>query len=197
VRYARYSGLEVPVVLQYNLAVPTSFFWKELLRDQGYTVGRLDSRYRGTDRADSGTSPDFDPALTSWNHAFAPAINHYLRDVLEYETDLQYWIFGEVGRWNRDGDRTGNQLQQAMSQNPYLHVMVQSGYYDGGTDYFNAKYTMWNIDPSGRFQERMVWKGYRSGHMMYLRKPDRKTSNDDIRTFIAEALDAARQPARR
>jgi carboxypeptidase C (cathepsin A) len=196
VRYARYSGLEVPVVLQYDLAVPTSFFWKELLREQGFTVGRLDSRYRGTDRSDSGTSPDFDPALTSWNHAFAPAINHYLRDVLGYETDLQYWIFGDVGRWNREGDRTGNQLQQAMGQNPYLHVMVQSGYYDGGTDYFNAKYTMWNIDPSGRFQERMVWKGYRSGHMMYLRKPDRQTSNGDIRAFIARALEAAKKPAK-
>jgi carboxypeptidase C (cathepsin A) len=178
------------------MAVPTSFFWKELLRDQGFSIGRLDSRYRGTDRADSGTAPDFDPALASWNHAFAPAINHYLRDVLGYETDLQYWIFGEVRPWNSEGDRTGNQLQQAMSQNPYLHVMVQSGYFDGGTDYFNAKYTMWNIDPSGRFQERMVWKGYRSGHMMYLRKPDRKTANDDIRAFIARALEAGRKPAK-
>ena len=196
VRYARYSGLEVPVVLQYNMAVPTGFFWKELLRDQGFTIGRLDSRYRGTDRADSGTAPDFDPALASWNHAFAPAINHYLREVLGYDTDLQYWIFGEVRPWNNEGDRTGNQLQQAMSQNPNLHVMVQSGYFDGGTDYFNAKYTMWNMDPSGRFQERMVWKGYRSGHMMYLRKPDRKTANDDIRAFIARALEAGRKPAK-
>ena len=40
-RYARYSGLKLPVVQQYNMAVPTSFFWKELLRDQGLTVGRL------------------------------------------------------------------------------------------------------------------------------------------------------------
>jgi carboxypeptidase C (cathepsin A) len=196
-RYARYSGLKLPGVLQYNMAVPTSFFWKELLRDQGLTIGRLDSRYRGADREDSGTSPDFDPSLSSWNHAFAPAINHYLRDVLAYDTDLQYWLFGSVRPWNREGDRTGRQLQQAMSENPYLHVMVQSGYYDGGTDYFNAKYTMWQMDPSGRFQDRMAWKGYRSGHMMYLRKPDRKQANDDIRDFIADATPAAGEPAKR
>jgi carboxypeptidase C (cathepsin A) len=195
--YARYSGLKPPLVRQYNLAVPTRFFWKELLRDEGLTVGRLDSRYRGTDREDSGTSPDFDPALASWNHAFAPAINHYLRDVLGYESDLQYWLFGPVHPWNQDNDNTGRQLQQAMGQNPYLHVMVQSGYYDGGTDYFNAKYTMWNMDPSGRFQDRMSFRAYRSGHMMYLRASDLAKSNDDIRAFIDRATPAAGTPAKR
>jgi carboxypeptidase C (cathepsin A) len=195
--YARYSGLKLPLVQQYNMAVPTSFFWKELLRDRGLTVGRLDSRYKGFDRADAGTSPDFDPALASWNHAFAPAINHYLRDELEYDTDLQYWVFGPVHPWNRDGDSTGWQLQQAMGRNPYLRVLVQSGYYDGATDYFNAKYTMWNMDPSGRFQDRMSWKGYRSGHMMYLRKEDLKNANDDIRAFIRASIPTAGTPAKR
>ncbi|HUG27731.1 MAG TPA: hypothetical protein VMK53_05475 [Gemmatimonadales bacterium] len=185
---ARYSGLSESAVLQYNLAVPTQFFWKELLRDQGLTVGRLDSRYRGVDRQDAGTSPDFDPALTAWNHAFAPAINHYLREDLGFKTDLQYWLFGPVNPWNRDNDNTGENLRTAMGQNPFLHVMVQSGYFDGGTDYFNAKYTMWNMDPAGRFQERMSFKGYRSGHMMYLRQQDLATSNEDIREFVARTL---------
>ncbi len=196
-RYARYSGLDEAAVRQYNMAVPTQFYWKELLRDQGLTVGRLDSRYRGIDRADAGTSPDFDPALTSWNHAFAPAINHYLRETLGFKTDLQYWLFGPVNPWNRDGERTGQQLQQAMAENPFLHVLTQSGYFDGGTDYFNAKYNMWAMDPSGRFQDRLQFKGYRSGHMMYLRAEDLATSNDDIRAFIAASLPAAGQPARR
>jgi carboxypeptidase C (cathepsin A) len=196
-QYARYSGLSEQAVLAYNMAVPTNFFWKELLRDEGLTVGRLDSRYRGIDRQDAGTGPDFDPALTSWNHAFAPAINHYLRDVLGYKTDLQYWLFGPVNPWNRQGERTGEQLRQAMAENPYLNIMVQSGYYDGGTDYFNAKYSLWNMDPSGRFQDRMTFKAYRSGHMMYLRTEDLATSNEDIRQFIAKATPKEGQPARR
>ncbi|MEL6718981.1 MAG: carboxypeptidase, partial [Bacteroidota bacterium] len=40
---AKYSGISEDVILQHNLDVPTSFFWKELLRDEGYTVGRLRS----------------------------------------------------------------------------------------------------------------------------------------------------------
>ncbi len=194
---ARYSGLSVQTVLNHNLAVPASYFWKDLLREEGYTIGRLDSRYLGVDRKVAGDRYDYPAELTAWNHAFAPAINHYLRDELGWETDLQYWLFGAVRPWDRSGNSTGRALQQAMGANPYLHVMVQSGYYDGGTPYFDAKYTMWNMDPAGRFQDRMRFEGYRSGHMMYLRQEDLAAANDDIREFIQQTIPPAGQPARR
>jgi len=192
---AAFSGLSAKTFIQHNLDVSTSFFWKDLLRDQGLTIGRLDSRYRGEDRQDAGQRYDYDPAMSAWNHAFAPAINHYLRDVLGYETELRYNLFGPVSPWNRDGDQTGENLRSAMAQNSNLHLMVQSGYFDGGTDYFNAKYTMWNLDPGGELQNRMRFEGYESGHMMYLRQSDLVRSNEHIREFVAEALEAASNPA--
>ncbi len=195
-RVATYAGLSEEVVLQYNLAVPRNVFWKELLRDEGLTIGRLDSRYRGIDRQAGGERFDHDPALSAWNHAFTPAINYYLREVLGFRTDLEYWIFGPVRPWNREGDETGEQLRRAMAQNPYLHVLVQAGYFDGGTDYFSARYTLWQLDPSGKLRDRLFFKGYRSGHMMYLRDEDLATANDDLRVFIQKALEAARMPAR-
>lgn len=193
---ARYSGLSEQVILDHNLAVPTGFFWKELLREDGFTVGRLDSRYKGVDRMNAGSRYDYPAELTSWNHAFAPAINHYLRDELGFKTDLRYYLFGPVHPWNRDGDQTGENLRQAMAQNPFLHMMVQAGYYDGATDYFSAKYTMWNLDPSGRLRDRMRFEGYRSGHMMYLREEDLATSNEHIREFIQASIPAEGQPAK-
>ncbi len=47
---------------------------------------------------------------------------------------------------------------------------------------------MWHIDASGRMNNRMIWKGYRSGHMMYLRKQDLVSATDDLREFIKNAL---------
>ncbi|MEZ7513940.1 S10 family peptidase [Flavobacterium frigidarium] len=179
-RIARYSGLSEKVVLQNNLDVPFNYFWKELLRDEGFTVGRLDSRYKGIDRKDAGDGPDFNAELTSWLHSFTPAINMYLRNELNYKTDFKYNMFGPVHPWDRSGDETAENLRQAMAQNPYLNLMVQSGYYDGACDYFNAKYNLWQMDPSGKLKERISWKGYRSGHMMYLRKQDLETANEDI-----------------
>ena len=181
---ARYSGLSEKSIIQNNLDVKTDFFWKDLLRDKGMTVGRLDSRYLGIDKKEVGIRPDYNSELRSWEHSFTPAINHYIRKELNFKTDLKYNIFGPVHPWNNDDDNTRDDLRRAMAENPYLKVLFQSGYYDGATTYFNAKYTMWQVDPSGKMKNRFYFKGYRSGHMMYLRNEDLIKANDDLRTFI-------------
>ncbi|ADV48598.1 peptidase S10 serine carboxypeptidase [Cellulophaga algicola DSM 14237] len=184
-KMAFYSGLSKKEILDQNLVVPTGYFWKNLLKEKsGYTIGRLDSRYLGIDKQLSGDTPDYNAEITSWLHSFTPAINYYLQEELNFKTDIKYNMFGPVHPWDNSEDHTRDNLRQAMAQNPYLNVLVQSGYYDGATTYFNAKYTMWQVDPSGRMKDRFEFKGYRSGHMMYLRKEDLKSANDDIRVFI-------------
>ena len=123
-KFAYYSGLSEKAVEQNNLDVSTSYFWKELLREKGLTIGRLDSRYLGLDKKDAGDRPDFNSELTSWLHSFTPAINYYLQEELKFKTDIKYNMFGPVRPWDRSGDQTGENLRQAMAQNPYLHTMV-------------------------------------------------------------------------
>ena len=183
-KISEYSGLSLESVIQNNLDIPTRFFWKDLLRDQGKTIGRLDSRYLGIDRKDIGVGPDYSAELTSWLHSFTPAVNHYIRKELKFKTDIKYNMFGDVRPWNNDNDNTREDLRRAMAENPYLKVLFQSGYYDGATTYFNAKFTMWHVDPSGKMKNRFYFKGYRSGHMMYLRNEDLINANEDIRIFI-------------
>ena len=184
-----YSGLSEKSILQNNLNVSTSFFWKDLLRDKtGQTIGRLDSRYLGIDKTESGNSPDYNAELTSWMHSFTPAINYYIKNHLNFKTDVKYNMFGDVHPWDRRHDNTRENLRQAMAQNPYLKVLTQSGYYDGATTYFGAKYSMWQVDPSGKMKDRFTFKGYRSGHMMYLRHDDLISANDDLREFINNSL---------
>jgi len=192
---ARYSGLSEASIAQNNLDVSTAFFWKDLLRDEGKTLGRLDSRYLGIDAKQCGDRPDYWAELTSWLHSFTPAINYYLREELNYKTDIKYNMFGNVHPWDRSNNQTGENLRLAMAQNPYLNVMIQAGYYDGATNYFDAKYTMWQLDQSGNLKDRLSFKGYRSGHMMYLRRDDLKQSNQDLREFIKMSTPSKGIPA--
>ena len=187
-KYAYFSGLDKKVILQHNLDVPTGFFWKELLRDEeGKTIGRLDSRYKGLDKMEAGSRPDHNAELIAWLHAFTPAINYYLREELNFVTDTKYNMFGPVRPWNFDNNNVREQLREAMASNPFLHVMFQAGYYDGATNYFQSKYMMWQIDPSGKMKDRFSFKGYRSGHMMYLREEDLKSANQHIREFLKQS----------
>ncbi|WP_299835727.1 carboxypeptidase [uncultured Tenacibaculum sp.] len=187
-KMAYFSGIDKKVILQHNLEVPKPYFWKELLRNStGNTIGRLDSRYLGLDRRETGTSPDYSPELVSWLHSFTPAINYYTQNVLKFKTDVKYNMFGPVRPWNFSNNNARENLRKAMAENPYLQLLVQSGYYDGATTYSAAKYTMGKIDPSGKLKNRMSFKGYRSGHMMYLRKEDLEKANDDLRAFILKS----------
>ncbi|RYG67101.1 carboxypeptidase [bacterium] len=193
-RFARYSGLPQEVVFRNNLKISTNQFWKELLRDQGFTIGRLDSRYLGIDRRDAGERPDYNPELPIWENAFTPAYNDYLANELKFKTDAGYMVFGDVHPWDNTGNNTGENLRAALAQSPQLQVLIQAGYFDGGCDYFNSKYSMWQLDPSGKMKDRLHWKGYRGGHMMYLVESELAASTRDVRDFILAALPTAKSP---
>ncbi|HMP95074.1 MAG TPA: carboxypeptidase, partial [Phnomibacter sp.] len=62
-KMSTYAGISKQAILQYHLDVPETFFWKELLRAEGKTIGRLDSRYLGIDKVEAGVQPDFNAEL--------------------------------------------------------------------------------------------------------------------------------------
>jgi len=195
-KIARYSGLPEKLVLENNLDVPRDLFRKALLRDKGFTIGRLDSRYKGIDRQTGGDAPEYPAEAIAWMHAFTPAINIYLRNNLNYKTDLEYKMVGNVYPWDDSNDHSGENLRQAMAQNPYLHLFVQSGYFDGSCDYFDVRYTLAQLDAGGRLKGRIKWKGYRSGHMMYMSKDVLAPASEDLRTFIKESLPGKNEAAK-
>ena len=186
------TGISYEDIIDNNLRISPSFFWKDLLRDEGYTIGRLDSRYKGIDSKDSGDSIEYAPELAAWDHAFTPAINSYMKNVLNFNTDVKYntWARGElsVRPWDRENINIRSNFREALAENPFLNVLIQSGYFDGATTFSAAKYTMQQVDPSGKFKDRFTFKGYESGHMMYLRREDLQKSNQDLRDFILKTI---------
>ncbi len=191
-KVARYTGLKKELILDHNLTVSRNAFRKELLRDEGYFLGSSDARYKGIDKIDAGdtyTGSAY-PESAAWNNAFTPAINTYLRDDLNFKTDLQYHVSGSVSPWpwDRFTDGTGKRLRNAMMQNPHLEVLFQAGYYDMLVNYFRQKNGMWKLDPSGKMKDRLHFKVYESGHMMYVREKDLVNSTNDLRAFILQSI---------
>jgi carboxypeptidase C (cathepsin A) len=188
---SRLTGLSETYLDQADLRVTDQRFYKELLRDRGLTVGRLDSRYTGRDYDNAGETPDNDPSFYGIDAGYTAAINSWARETLGYETDREYQSIGrEPGRnwdWSLEGSGRAAYLNvapligQALRQNSQLRLFNAQGYYDFATPFFGAEYS---LKRTGIPQDRITWKYYDAGHMMYIRDQDRAKLSADIRAFI-------------
>jgi len=193
-RMAELIGISEKFILQSNLRISQSAFSKELLRDQSRTVGRFDSRYKGIDRVDTGTRPEYDASDAAVEGPFTAGLNQYIRAELGYETDREYAILtGSVNPWNygRNTNRYVNvaeNLRQAMTQNPNLNVLVCSGYYDLATPFHAATFTVNHLGLDETLEGNISQQYYKAGHMMYLRDEDRAKLRSDAQAFYTGAL---------
>ena len=187
---ARFTGLSEGYLEQADLRVTPARFYKELLRDRALTVGRLDSRYTGTDYDSAGETPDNDPSFYGIDGGYTAAINAYARGDLKFRTERRYVTIGNVGPWDwrlgqgRDSDAYLNvapYIGKALRENSGLKVFVGQGWYDFATPFFAAEYA---LSRTGFPQDRIAFHYYDAGHMMYVRDEDRRKLSADIRAFI-------------
>ena len=188
---SRLTGLSEEYLEQADLRVTDQRFYKELLRDRGLTIGRLDARYTGKDYDNAGETPDNDPSFYGIDAGYTAAINQWARETLGYETDREYQSIGSVGgQWDWSlGSGWGRQaylniaplIGQAMRQNSQLRLFNAQGYYDFATPFFGAEYS---LKRTGIPQDRITWEYYDAGHMMYVRDEDRAKLSADLRAFI-------------
>ena len=194
-KLASYTGLSQDYVLRANLRPVIHKFTKELRRDEGLTVGRLDSRFTGVDYDGVGENSEFDP---SYNKAiygpYTMAINDHLKRTLNYANDIPYEILtGRVRPWNYDNVQNeylnvAETLRQAMHKNPYLKVLVCNGYYDLATPYFATQYTFDHMFLDEKLKENISMKYYEAGHMMYINKPSLVRMAEDVKEFYGKSL---------
>ena len=189
---SRLTGLSETYLDQANLRVTSQRFYKELLRERGLTIGRLDARYTGTDYDNAGEYPDNDPSFYGIDAGYTAAVNAWLREGLGFETTREYQSIGrEPGQhWNwslSSGPGRSAYLNvapligKAMRQNAGLRLFNAQGYYDFATPFFGAEYSLNRI---GIPQDRVELHYYGSGHMMYVRDEDRAKLSRDLCAFI-------------
>lgn len=191
---SRFIGLSEQFLENTDLRVTPGRFYKELLRDRKLTVGRLDSRYTGTDYDAAGEEPDNDPSFYAIDGSYTAAMNAYVREDLGLKIDKQYVTIGGVSDWDwKLGSRTvgggdskyyanvAPYLGKALRENSGLRVFNAAGWYDFATPFFGAEHS---LTRTGMPADRIEYHYYGAGHMMYVREADLVALSRDIRAFI-------------
>jgi carboxypeptidase C (cathepsin A) len=191
-RLATFTGLAPAYLEACDLRVAPRRFYKELLRSERRTVGRLDTRFTGIDSDAGGEAPEYDPSHAVVQAPFSAAVNSHLRNELGFESDLPYEVLNgeKVRPWNYGDDgenryaNVATMLREAMSWNRDLRVLLASGYYDMATPFAAAEWTIdhMGLDPSLAGNVRRT--RYEAGHMMYIHPPSRDRLAAELRALV-------------
>ena len=201
-RLAYFTGLDPEYIETSNLRILMHRFQKELLRDEGVALGRLDGRYLGDEADDAAEGPEDDVSSYAVSSAYSALMNQYLAADLGVEMDRPYmvsspdageqWDFRDAPEgeyWEPHYVNAGRQLTTAMRHNTALKVMVASGYFDLICPFFDAEITFARY---GIPQDQVAMTYYQGGHMMYLNDGALKALAADIRSFYAGKLEDER-----
>ncbi|HTV48732.1 MAG TPA: peptidase S10 [Phycisphaerae bacterium] len=188
----RYTGLSKQFILLSNLRISPFAFEQELLRDQQLVVGRMDTRITGFNQNPTHGSAEYDPAVDNFVPVFTSAFNQYVRSELNYSNDLPYEALAPLP-WDMGSSDGGylyvtDNLQNAMVRNPYLKVMVCSGYFDLATPFFATIYTFNHLDLPDNLRKNIQEIFFDGGHMLYHPESMRAKLAENVRAFISGAI---------
>ena len=192
---AQLTGLSETYIDATDLRIDIFRFTKELLRDQGRTVGRIDSRYTGVDRDAAGERFEFDPSMAATQGPYTATFNDYVRGELGFVSDLPYEILANLYEsWSyKDVENrylnVAETLRKAMSINPFLKVHVANGYYDLATPYYATLHTFAHMGLTPEARQNVSMSFYEAGHMMYVHRPSLLALREALAEFIAEAVE--------
>lgn len=197
------SGTSKQYWLQANLRVTNQEFFQELLRSEGKTVGRLDSRFTGVNQDLLAQMADNDPQSSAISPAYIAAYKNYLYNDLGADPSMTYTSSagareGFMWDWKHEGNiawnaqvaiSTAPDMATALSRDPNMKVLILNGLYDIATVFYGVEHTInhLNLDPS--IKDNIIMKYYEAGHMMYTHKPSMIQFKDDVDSFIKDTME--------
>jgi carboxypeptidase C (cathepsin A) len=192
-----YTGLPAAYIAKANLRIDGGEFEKTLQDDAGMTTGRLDTRFSGPTLDPLSKEAEYDPQSSAISSAYVSTFNTYARTVLQYGEGQAYKPEMDAGgKWDftHQPPGAGGKLQQtanvmpdlatAMKTDPNLHVLLNGGYYDLATPYFEGIYEMRHLQIPQSLQANIEYKQYQSGHMVYAHEAALKDLHDTTASFI-------------
>ncbi|HUN25534.1 MAG TPA: hypothetical protein VMU67_04440 [Steroidobacteraceae bacterium] len=193
-----FTGLPVAYILKANLRIDGGMFEKNLMADEGLTVGRLDTRYTSPSIDPLAKEAEYDPQSAAIDSAFVSVYNDYARSVLGFPREAPYmpesddinntWDF----RHKEPGDEHPEQvavnvmpdLATVMKMNPRLKVAQFAGYYDLATPFFAAEYEMNHLGLPPQLAKNIEFYHFDAGHMVYVSPQALEQLHDQAAAFI-------------
>lgn len=194
---AQYTGLPVAYILKSDLRIEGGQFAHELLGTGDMSTGRLDTRFSGPSMDPLSKEADYDPQSADISSAYVAAFNDYVRKDLHYGIDQTYkpeidvfkdWSFThkEPGMPDAFPGATNvlPDLASAMKYNPQLKVMVNGGYFDLATPFYEGWYEDHHLPIPASLNSNIEYHYYQSGHMVYANQDSLKQLHDNVAAFI-------------
>lgn len=197
-KLAHYTGLSQDYWQKADLRVTNGEFFNELMRDQGLTVGRLDSRFYGINEDLIGQNGAYDPQSSAISPAYTAGFLHYFHEDLKVGKHLMYmtsagrrggfkWDWSHQGnfRWNTQAAiNTGIDMATAMTRDPNMKVLIMNGYYDLATVFYGVEHSIDHLGLTKSIKDNIIMEYYESGHMMYIHPPSMVKFRKDLVDFI-------------
>jgi carboxypeptidase C (cathepsin A) len=191
-----YTGLPVWYILKADLRIDGGMFEQNLQDNSETTTGRLDTRFSGPAIDPLNKEADYDPQSAAISGAYIGAFNDYARTELKYGGGRKYMLFAPIKEWNFKHQQPGSSealqsspnvmpdLAVAMKYNPGLKIMLNAGFYDLATPYYEGIYEMRQLPIPRKLQSNIEYKQYESGHMVYAHEESLKQLHDNVADFI-------------
>jgi carboxypeptidase C (cathepsin A) len=81
-------------------------------------------------------------------------------------------------------------LAMAMKYNPDLKIMLNAGYFDLATPFYEGVYEMQHLAIPAKLQNNIEYRFYESGHMVYAHEASLKVLHDSVAAFILKTENA-------
>jgi len=192
-----YTGLPVAYIEKANLRINGGEFSKNLQDESDLTTGRLDTRFSGPTFDPLSKEADYDPQSAAISSAYVSAFNDYVRRDLKYGENKEYKPEINVFKWWSFAHQLPGvpfplpgatnvmlDLAIAMKYNPQLKVLLNAGYFDLATPFYEGVYEMQHLPIPPSLQKNIEFKFYESGHMVYAHEPSLKAIHENVAAFI-------------
>jgi carboxypeptidase C (cathepsin A) len=83
-------------------------------------------------------------------------------------------------------------LATAIKYNPNLKVMLNGGYFDLATPFYEGIYEMQHLQIPAKLQSNIEYQYYESGHMVYAHEASLKTLHDAVAAFIVKTANSSK-----